>query len=327
MQATSGSRLVQEEGWREHDAMSASTESDAVTWPVGAVAARLSTTTATLRAWERRYGLAPSARTRGGHRRYNAQDIELLRRMLDLVVQGAAPADAARALRAGTAPRQSADADTDTSAPATAWTQADAASERHLHALIDAMHALDADTVAVLVAEALAEAGAADTWTGLLAPALTAIGEHWERTGCGVEVEHLTSGVIEAGLRHHARAARPGLLRQPPVLLAAAAGEGHTLPLTALAAALADCGTPSLLLGDLPSPALADAMRRLRPRATVLWARLPEVADPACLRHAQVVTDAALHPAGPGWDVRTLPAGTAAPLRSLPQAVDLLRSR
>lgn len=307
--------------------MSVSTESDTVTWPVGAVATRLRTTTATLRAWERRYGLAPSARTRGGHRRYSAEDVELLRRMLDLVVQGVAPADAARALRAGATPRLSAHAPSELDAPATAWPRAGAPGEQQLRALIDALHALDADTVAALVAEVLAEAGAAAAWTGLLAPALTAIGEHWERTGCGVEVEHLTSGVIEAALRRHAQAAHPVPPRRPPVLLAAAPGEGHTLPLTALAAALADCGTSSLLLGDLPSPALGDAMRRLHPRATVLWARSPEVADPACLRHAQVVTDAPLYPAGPGWDVRTLPAGTAAPLRTLPQAVDLLQNQ
>ena len=306
--------------------MSAETQSDAVTWPVGVVATRLRTTTATLRAWERRYGLAPSARTRGGHRRYSGEDIELLRRMLGLVVQGIAPADAARALRAGTLPRPSADMASELGAPATPRTPPDVPGGQRLHALTDAMHALDADAVAVLVAEVLAQAGAAGAWTGLLAPALTVIGEHWERTGCGVEVEHLTSGVIEAALRRHARAAHPELSSQPPVLLAAAPGEGHTLPLTALAAALADCGTSSVLLGDLPSAALADAMRRLRPRATVLWARSPEVADPACLRHAQVVTDTALHPAGPGWDAGILPAGTAALLCTLPQAVEELRA-
>ena len=51
---------------------------------------------ATLRSWERRYGLAPSVRTAGGHRRYGSEDLARLRMMHRLVRAGVPAAEAAR---------------------------------------------------------------------------------------------------------------------------------------------------------------------------------------------------------------------------------------
>ena len=56
-----------------------------LTWGVGAVSSRLNITASTLRTWERRYGVGPSFRTEGGHRRYTESDIDrvdLMRRLL-----------------------------------------------------------------------------------------------------------------------------------------------------------------------------------------------------------------------------------------------------
>src|SRR4051794_29387468 len=46
--------------------------------PVTAAARRLGLAASTLRSWERRYGLGPSLRTLGGHRRYSAGDLVAL---------------------------------------------------------------------------------------------------------------------------------------------------------------------------------------------------------------------------------------------------------
>ena len=51
----------------------------------------------TLRSWERRYGLAPSLHTPGGHRRYGPIDLARLGVMHRLVQEGVPPAEAARA--------------------------------------------------------------------------------------------------------------------------------------------------------------------------------------------------------------------------------------
>src|SRR5690625_3299938 len=57
-------------------------------WGVGAVAVRLGIATPTLRTWERRYGIGPSRRTDGGHRRYTEDDIGRVELMQRLVGEG-----------------------------------------------------------------------------------------------------------------------------------------------------------------------------------------------------------------------------------------------
>src|SRR3954466_13291270 len=62
---------------------------------VAAVARRLGVAPATLRTWDRRYDLGPSAHTAGAHRRYTAADLARLTLMRRLPLQGVPPAEAA----------------------------------------------------------------------------------------------------------------------------------------------------------------------------------------------------------------------------------------
>jgi DNA-binding transcriptional MerR regulator len=55
---------------------------------IGEVARRAGVTTATLRAWEARYGLVPSARTAGGQRLYREPDVGRIQAVRRLVDQG-----------------------------------------------------------------------------------------------------------------------------------------------------------------------------------------------------------------------------------------------
>ena len=57
--------------------------------------------TATLRAWERRYGLLAPQRTAGGHRRYTENDVDRLRTFVEMT----------RRRRAGNAAQMLADMD------------------------------------------------------------------------------------------------------------------------------------------------------------------------------------------------------------------------
>ncbi|TKR22774.1 MerR family transcriptional regulator, partial [Cellulomonas hominis] len=68
---------------------------------VAAVASRLGVAPATLRTWDRRYGLGPSEHTAGAHRRYSASDLARLVTMRSLTLDGVPPADAARLAREG----------------------------------------------------------------------------------------------------------------------------------------------------------------------------------------------------------------------------------
>jgi transposase-like protein len=69
---------------------------------VGEVARRLGVAAPTLRSWGRRYGLEPSGRSTGGHRRYTADDVARLQVVLRLVRQGVPTATAAKAVRGTT---------------------------------------------------------------------------------------------------------------------------------------------------------------------------------------------------------------------------------
>lgn len=64
---------------------------------VAAVARRLGVAPATLRTWDRRYGLGPSEHSAGAHRRYSSDDVSRLMVMRRLALEGIAPVDAARA--------------------------------------------------------------------------------------------------------------------------------------------------------------------------------------------------------------------------------------
>lgn len=66
------------------------------TLTVAAVSRLLGVAPATLRTWDRRYGLGPSAHHAGAHRRYTAEDLDRLLHMRRLTLEGVAPGEAAR---------------------------------------------------------------------------------------------------------------------------------------------------------------------------------------------------------------------------------------
>ncbi len=278
----------------------------------GQVARRLGVAVTTIRTWDRRYGLGPARREQGRHRRYDEQDLHRLELMRRLTADGVAPAEAARIARAAGRP----DRLTGPLPPAAAQP----ASLPQLRGLRRAALALDAVQVDRILRRAVAEDVAA-AWTRLMCPALRDIGRRHAATGRYVDVEHLLSQAVSAAL---SRVERPDAA--PAVLLACAPDEQHSLPLEALAAALAARGTASRMLGArVPAAALVAAITRTGPRAVVLWAHAPATADAGQLA---AVLAARPRPAlvaacGPGWDPGQLPAGVHGPA-DLAQALDQL---
>jgi methanogenic corrinoid protein MtbC1 len=140
---------------------------------------------------------------------------------------------------------------------------------------------------------------------------LQSIGERWRVTGDGVDVEHAFSEAIVGVLRSAtATLRRPRNVR--PVVLTCAEGDYHTLPLHALAAALAEQGVGVRLLGvGMPSAALVAAVRRTGPATVFLYARLP-VQDVQVLDLLPRQRPAPrLVVGGPGWLHRELPSQVA----------------
>ncbi|MGW6499988.1 MerR family transcriptional regulator [Nonomuraea angiospora] len=244
---------------------------------IGAVARRLGVPAPTLRTWNLRYGLGPSRRSPGGHRRYDTADLRRLEEMNRLIRQGVAPADAARqALRLGDGEAAVAAEPRVTRAPGAAVPSADMLARSA--AVLDG-HALDEG-----LAGALARHGVVWTWQNLVLPVFVTISAGQARTGAGIEVEHLFSDRLMAALYP--------LLARPPVpvndrmaLLACAEDEQHSLPVYALAAALATgCRVESRVLGArTPRGALAGAVRVLAPAVVFVWSQQAVTGDPAAL--------------------------------------------
>ncbi len=270
---------------------------------VAEAARRLGVSVSTLHSWERRYGLAPSGRTSGGHRRYTAADIAALQQLRRLTASGLATGAAAQAVAA---PVLRPPSGTD---PATRFAAA-------------------ADTLDPVAARRLAERavtrlGPVAAWFEVLAPTLRELGERWARTGTCVEREHLATDAAQEALTGYVRRHVPPA-RRPALLAVAAPGEAHVLPLHALAAALAAHAVTSLVLTDLPPRALRAAIDGLTPAVLVLWAHAPGTADTRLLRNLALEVPAA-YPAGPGWAARR-PGDPLAPLTDLPAAVSVVRA-
>src|SRR3954453_16303685 len=70
---------------------------------VAALARRLGVAPSTLRTWDRRYDLGPSAHTAGSHRRYSPEDLARLVVMRRLTLEGLPPPAAPRIALARTA--------------------------------------------------------------------------------------------------------------------------------------------------------------------------------------------------------------------------------
>ncbi|MGC9669457.1 MerR family transcriptional regulator [Planosporangium sp. 12N6] len=293
----------------------------------GAAARRLGVAVTTLRSWHQRYGLGPSGHEPGHHRRYTGDDMARLVLMQQLVTAGVTPAEAARWARRS--PR------TGTSAPPSRQAPTDGATRDgggHALALGAAGSAarglgraalrLDVLGVRDLVAAAVTERGVVDAWDQVLCPVLAAVGERAADSDELVEVEHILSGCVSAVF---ASLARPPRDRPVRLLLSCTDEEQHSLPIEALAAALAVGGVPARVLGArVPPNALRAAVRRTGPVAVLLWSHARATADPAQLSGllSGPGRPTVVAAGGPGWDPDTLPPGVVVPA-TLPDAVEL----
>ncbi|MFC6149148.1 MULTISPECIES: MerR family transcriptional regulator [Mumia] len=268
-----------------------------------AVALRLGVPTATLRTWERRYGLAPSGRSTGGHRRYSEEDVGRLSVVVRLVGDGMSPQLAVEAVRAD---------------PHVSPVGLGSAQELISGELVSVLLAAGArgDTAVMVrhVGRVIARRGVMRAWDEVLVPLLQAAGERWRDPAFGIAGEHLVTEVITTALRGAAVRAEPRTRagRDTDVLLATAEEEQHSLPVAALSAALAESGVASRSLGGrVPAPSMVDEVVRSRPRVAFVWASMRR-ADAGLLQTLQQEAAAPLLVliGGPGWRRTLVPEPT-----------------
>jgi len=269
-------------------------------WTAGQVARHLGIAESTLRSWHRRYGIGPQGSRPGGYRRYSEEDVARLRRMLDLIGLGMLASEAARTVQAGE------------SGPVPA--------ERDVADLIAAARAADAERCRIVLDSVLARRGVVDGWDLVCRPALAAVDADQRFDPDCMDIEHGLSWAMLGALHRIPRA--PTSPDTVLVLLACVEAEHHTLPLAALAAALASHRVVAHMLGAAtPTPSLARAVRDTAPGAVVLWSHRRDTAGPEVLRSLRSYP-VRLFTAGPGWPAQPL-AGTRH-LTGLREALDEL---
>ncbi|MET0316560.1 MAG: MerR family transcriptional regulator [Rhodococcus fascians] len=255
---------------------SESSNADEPLYTVRVVAERVGVPTATLRSWNHRYGVGPPEHSRGQHRLYSETDISVVRRMHELIIDGASPRSAARTAVDSVRPERG-----------------------DVGALLAAAFDFDVFTAGHLLDRHMRHFGVLDTWDLLIRPAFETIAERQAHGESCIDVEHALSWTVTRSLQRYPI---PAPEESAPIILACTSRETHTLALEALRSALVEHGRGALMLGaDVPRTALFDAVERKGPTAaTLLWSQTQDTAD------VDVVNDLAVHSAvsvgGPGWD-------------------------
>jgi len=259
---------------------------------VAAVARRIGVAPATLRTWDRRYGLGPSSHEAGEHRRYCPNDLAKLTMMRRLITSGVAPCDAAIRAKAH-----------EGSATFDNLVEEFVVRDEVVDSLHRASKSLDKNFVETLLRKDIADNGVIASWTEVIVPLLFLVGDEWAATGTGIEVEHMLSEMIKRLLREGVVEIKDPVNTQP-VLLASVGEELHCLALHALAAALAEKRIETYFLGArTPLEAISGMVKRAAPPAVFLWAQLEQNSDPKFFKDLPVVRPAPrVIVGGPGWD-------------------------
>ena len=261
---------------------------------VAAVARRIGVAPATLRTWDRRYGLGPSDHQAGSHRRYCPGDLAKLTLMRRLISAGVAPAEAAAQALAHVGEIK-----------VEQLLKSCESREDIVVSIVNSANSLDRNFVESILQEDIEKYGVIDSWQEVMVPVLVIVGDAWAATGTGIEVEHLLSETIIGILRNRAKSLESPINARP-VLLASVGEENHSLAIHALHAALAEAQVECNFLGArTPLAALTSMISRSAPPAVFLWAQLPKNGVPIFFRDIPAIRPSPrVILGGPGWDRR-----------------------
>lgn len=240
---------------------------DAPTLRIGELARRAKIPPATLRAWERRYAIVSPERTESGYRLYTERDERRLKRMLELITEGLAPAQAAgRALEEGDSSAEGAPIERRPAGPPAAEPE-DAEDLRD--ALLERL--LDYDDLGAHAAidRAVAAYGIEAMLNAVILPALRRIGELWNEGAISVGEEHFASHLIRGRLLALGRGW--GVGRGKLALLVCPPRERHELGLLVFGLLMNRRGWRIAFLGaDTPLLAIEAASEKLAPDLIVM---------------------------------------------------------
>ncbi len=219
---------------------------------------------ATLRVWERRYGIVQPARSPGGYRQYDDDQVATLRAMAALVHDGVPASIAARTLLGSDVRPRVATAGTDGAS----------------FDLVSAATLLDPGLIHAVLADAFAASTfdvVVDCW---LPSELKRLGEAWEGGSLTVAQEHFASAAVTRHLAARFEDVPPQ--GGAPVLVGLPQGGRHEVMLMAFAACLRREGVNAIYLGaDVPLGDWSMVASEVGARVAVLGVHLDADVSPA----------------------------------------------
>jgi DNA-binding transcriptional MerR regulator/methanogenic corrinoid protein MtbC1 len=250
-------------------------EAGELVYAVKQVSALTGVSEATLRVWERRYKVVVPARSPGGYRLYNDEQVAILRAMAALVHDGVPASIAAETVR---------ETPTRGAAPAVPVPES--------LDLVTAAADLDPALMHALLTDVFATTSFDDVVDCWLPNELQRLGDAWHSGRLSVAQEHFASAAVARHLSAHFNDAEPR--GDVPVLVGLPEGGRHELMLLAFAACLRRAGVNTVYLGsDVPLEDWKTVAAEVGARAAVLGVHLEEDVEPAQLVVDQLTS---LHP-------------------------------
>jgi DNA-binding transcriptional MerR regulator len=251
------------------------TSKDTPQYRIQTVAQRTGIPAATLRAWERRYGVPRPVRTETAYRTYSERDIELVEELRRLCNTGLSPAEAANQLR------QLPSQESSTSSALTIVGGRETPSETQpvgtIHEtvvgeLVAAVRTMNVPRIEAELLHARSLGTGLQVFERVLKPALETVGDLWHDGEISIGHEHLATELITSTARDLLRLSQPAESERL-ALLACFADEVHASPLYGVGLRLVSWGYRVVTLGALTPPAaLGPAVKRLQPTVVGLSA-------------------------------------------------------
>jgi DNA-binding transcriptional MerR regulator/methylmalonyl-CoA mutase cobalamin-binding subunit len=212
---------------------------------VKAMAHQTGVAAATLRAWERRYGVPTPPRTDSGYRLYSARDVAIIRWLRSQIENGMSISQAVHLLH--TVETQSVNG---AEPAARAVTTTLPSSHQRLHDLIvTAATEFDEDQIERALGEAFSIFPVEDVCLSLIQPVLVTLGDRWHTGQINVSVEHFVTNIMRRKMLA-LMASSPMPSRDARIVSACAPEEYHEIGILMISVFLRRSGYNVIYLGQ-----------------------------------------------------------------------------
>jgi len=264
------------------NSMNAISTDNAPAFNIKAVVTQTGLNPATVRAWERRYGLPSPERTSSGHRQYSQRDIDTLKWLIARQEEGVSISHAVDLWQSyfdrGEDPLLSTAAVFKEPKPEVARAFEGSQIDHLRQAWISSCLAFDRETAEQVLATAFAQFKPETVCVELLQKGLAEVGNQWYQGEVSVQQEHFTSALSIRRLEMLI-AASPPPTRPERIIVATAPGDHHSFSVLLLTFLLRQRGWDVIYLGaDVPADELSSTIEHARPDLIIVSAQLLQTA-------------------------------------------------